>query len=140
MAAWDERFTHIDGRHFKRGQVVDDWFPMDQDVPKSVLDEEKRDDSEEEAGEEENSDNEGEGTKGSGSGSEAESPATSPPEVTDSEFHPHAEKDDHTDSHRPLKSKRSGASPVLSSRIESNWICVRPSIPSYHVLVVPSVH
>ena len=37
LDAWDERFNHIDFQHFKRGQCIDDWFPMDKDVPKGRL-------------------------------------------------------------------------------------------------------
>jgi len=48
LDAWDERFTHIDVEHFKKGETVDNWFPIDRDIPKSVLAEEKKDDSEEE--------------------------------------------------------------------------------------------
>ncbi len=49
--AWDERFTHIDEEHFKKGERVESWFPMDKELPKGILDEEKKDtDSEPERG------------------------------------------------------------------------------------------
>ena len=37
LEAWDERFNHIDDAHFKRGQCIDDWYPMDRDLPKGRL-------------------------------------------------------------------------------------------------------
>lgn len=37
LEAWDERFNHIDDEHFKKGQNIDDWYPMDKDVPKGKL-------------------------------------------------------------------------------------------------------
>ena len=37
LEAWDERFNHIDDCHFKQGQNIDDWYPMDKDVPKGKL-------------------------------------------------------------------------------------------------------
>ena len=43
LEAWDERFTHIDDEHFKKGEKVENWFPMDKEVPKGILDEEKQD-------------------------------------------------------------------------------------------------
>ncbi|KAL6720676.1 hypothetical protein ACLMJK_002601 [Lecanora helva] len=52
LEAWDERFTHIDDEHFKKGERVDNWFPMDKELPKGILDEKKQDsDTEEEEGE-----------------------------------------------------------------------------------------
>lgn len=51
LEAWDERFTHIDVEHFKKGETVDNWFVMTDDIPKSALAEEKNDDSEEEQNE-----------------------------------------------------------------------------------------
>lgn len=54
LQAWDERFTHIDEEHFKKGERVEDWFPMDKELPKGILDEEKKDsDSEPEKGSDE---------------------------------------------------------------------------------------
>ena len=37
LEAWDERFNHIDDAHFKKGQCIDDWYPMDRDLPKGRL-------------------------------------------------------------------------------------------------------
>ena len=37
LEAWDERFNHIDDMHFKQGQRIDDWYPMDKDLPKGKL-------------------------------------------------------------------------------------------------------
>ncbi|KAK4695482.1 hypothetical protein P7C71_g2274, partial [Lecanoromycetidae sp. Uapishka_2] len=51
LDAWTERFTHIDVEHFKKGETVDNWFTMNEDIPKSALAEEKKDDSEEEKNE-----------------------------------------------------------------------------------------
>ena len=41
LEAWDERFDHIDRQHFNKGQRVDEWFPMDKDIPKGILTEEQ---------------------------------------------------------------------------------------------------
>ena len=35
--AFDERFTHIDSKHFDKGQRVEDWFPMEGDLPRGLL-------------------------------------------------------------------------------------------------------
>ena len=37
LEAWDERFNHIDNEHFKHGERIDDWYPLDKDVPKGEL-------------------------------------------------------------------------------------------------------
>ena len=37
LEAWDERFNHIDNIHFKKGQRIEDWYPLDKDIPKGLL-------------------------------------------------------------------------------------------------------
>ena len=37
LDAWDERFNHIDDLHFKAGQRIEEWYPMDKDLPKGKL-------------------------------------------------------------------------------------------------------
>ena len=37
LEAWDERFNHIDNMHFKKGQRIESWYPLDKDVPKGQL-------------------------------------------------------------------------------------------------------
>ena len=37
LEAWDERFNHIDDLHFKQGKNIEDWYPMDKDIPKGKL-------------------------------------------------------------------------------------------------------
>ena len=37
LDAWDERFNHIDDMHFKKGQSIGEWYPLDKDIPKSLL-------------------------------------------------------------------------------------------------------
>lgn len=34
LEAWDERFSHIDDLHFKKGETMDSWLPLDKEVPK----------------------------------------------------------------------------------------------------------
>jgi len=34
LEAWDERFNHVDDKHFKRGQPISDWVPIDGHGPK----------------------------------------------------------------------------------------------------------
>jgi hypothetical protein len=56
LEAWDERFNHIDNEHFKKGEAIEEWFPMDKDVPKGALRKERareRSDRAEDAGESE---------------------------------------------------------------------------------------
>ena len=77
LEAWDERFTHIDEEHFKKGERVDNWFPMDKELPKGILDEEKPD-----------SDSGGEGAANS---SDAEGSTVSPDILTSLQSK-HAEK------------------------------------------------
>ncbi|KAL8652327.1 MAG: hypothetical protein Q9210_002749 [Variospora velana] len=36
LDAWEERFSHIDNLHYKTGQTICDWVPLDGDVPKGV--------------------------------------------------------------------------------------------------------
>ena len=48
LKAWDERFTHIDEQHFKNNERVEDWYPMDKELPKGLLDDGEADDGEEE--------------------------------------------------------------------------------------------
>jgi hypothetical protein len=54
LEAWDEKFTHIDVEHFMKGQKIEDWFPIDKDIPREILDRQK-DESEEEKGSDEDS-------------------------------------------------------------------------------------
>ena len=35
--AFDERFTHIDSKHYDKGERVEDWFPMEGELPKGLL-------------------------------------------------------------------------------------------------------
>ncbi|SLM40736.1 Zinc finger, C2H2-like [Lasallia pustulata] len=37
LDAWDERFNHIDDLHFKKGERIGQWYPLDKDIPKSLL-------------------------------------------------------------------------------------------------------
>lgn len=37
LEAWDERFNHIDDLHFKKGQGIHQWYPLDKDVPKGFM-------------------------------------------------------------------------------------------------------
>ena len=37
LEAWDERFNHIDDDHFKSGERIEDWYPLDKDIPKGLL-------------------------------------------------------------------------------------------------------
>jgi len=37
VEAWDERFNHIDDKHFKLGQRIETWYPPDEDIPKDQL-------------------------------------------------------------------------------------------------------
>ena len=37
LDAWDERFGHIDDSHYKRGQTINEWVPMNCDIPKGML-------------------------------------------------------------------------------------------------------
>lgn len=38
LKAWEERFSHIDNQHYKKGQTIDSWVPLDGHVPKGVMD------------------------------------------------------------------------------------------------------
>lgn len=37
IEAWDERFNHIDDEHFKKGTRVEDWVPLEGEVPRGVM-------------------------------------------------------------------------------------------------------
>ena len=110
LKAWDERFTHIDEKHFKNGENVDSWFPMDKDIPKSALAEEKKEDSDEEKNEsdEENwSDKEDEDEP-----RHQTSPTTEPVPVI---------VDDDQRLPEPSMEPQSGPSPLQPGKI---WYCV----------------
>ncbi len=36
IEAWDERFNHIDDEHFKKGNRVEDWVPLEGEVPRGL--------------------------------------------------------------------------------------------------------
>ena len=36
IEAWDERFNHIDDEHFKKGERVEDWVPLEGEVPRAM--------------------------------------------------------------------------------------------------------
>lgn len=38
IEAWDERFNHIDDEHFKKGTKVEEWVPLEGEVPRERLD------------------------------------------------------------------------------------------------------
>lgn len=38
IEAWDERFNHIDDEHFKKGAKVEEWVPLEGEVPRERLD------------------------------------------------------------------------------------------------------
>ncbi|KAL8721150.1 MAG: hypothetical protein Q9225_002108 [Loekoesia sp. 1 TL-2023] len=40
LEAWEERFSHIDNLHYKKGQTIYDWVPLDGDLPKGLKDRE----------------------------------------------------------------------------------------------------
>lgn len=100
LEAWDERFTHIDEEHFKKGQRVDDWFPMDKELPKGILDEEKQD---------------------SGSGEEAAASESESGPPTASEIGPIEQ-----DSITYVQPRSERKAPELAKKITaSEWICCR---------------
>ncbi|KAL8946991.1 MAG: hypothetical protein Q9222_006681 [Ikaeria aurantiellina] len=37
LEAWEERFSHIDDLHYKKGQTIYDWVPLDSDLPKGLM-------------------------------------------------------------------------------------------------------
>ncbi len=37
IEAWDERFNHIDDEHFKKGTRVEDWVPLEGEVPRRLF-------------------------------------------------------------------------------------------------------
>ncbi|KAL8917037.1 MAG: hypothetical protein Q9208_008212 [Pyrenodesmia sp. 3 TL-2023] len=66
LDAWEERFSHIDDLHYKKGQTIYDWVPLDSDIPKglmergSVAESEQADDDNDVGGNEGSSDDDGE--------------------------------------------------------------------------------
>ncbi|KAI4223114.1 MAG: hypothetical protein LQ349_007492, partial [Xanthoria aureola] len=38
LDAWEERFGHIDNQHYKKGQTIYDWVPLDGHVAKGLMD------------------------------------------------------------------------------------------------------
>ena len=49
IEAWDERFNHIDDQHFKKGNRVEYWVPLEGEVPRGVLEMAEMGDPEKEA-------------------------------------------------------------------------------------------
>ena len=37
LEAWDERFDHIDDQHFKKGEKIGKWYPINKDLPRELL-------------------------------------------------------------------------------------------------------
>ena len=37
LEAWEERFRHIDEKHYKKGQTIHEWVQLDKDVPEGVM-------------------------------------------------------------------------------------------------------
>ena len=70
IEAWDERFNHIDDEHFKKGNRVEDWLPLEGEVPRGVLEMTEMCDPEKEAREAEDkgSDEEDSGPDAEGEG------------------------------------------------------------------------
>lgn len=70
IEAWDERFNHIDDEHFKKGTRVDEWVPLEGEVPRGVLERAEVWDPEKEAreAEEKGSDEEDSGPDAEGDG------------------------------------------------------------------------
>lgn len=68
--AWDERFNHIDDKHFKKGTRVEDWVPLEGEVPRRFFELAPVCDPEKEAreAEEKGSDEEDSGPDGEGEG------------------------------------------------------------------------
>ncbi|KAL9600861.1 MAG: hypothetical protein Q9219_002903 [cf. Caloplaca sp. 3 TL-2023] len=65
LEAWEERFSHIDDFHYKKGESIHDWVPLDGNLPKGLMnrealaENERRDDHEDgSAGEDSQSDGE----------------------------------------------------------------------------------
>lgn len=70
IEAWDERFNHIDDEHFKKGIRVEDWVPLEGEVPRGVLERAEVYDPEKEArdAEDKGSDEEDSGPDAEGEG------------------------------------------------------------------------
>lgn len=65
LEAWEERFSHIDDLHYKKGQTIEEWIPLDSNLPKGLLD---RESLEEKDGQDD--DNDGVHSESSGSSGE----------------------------------------------------------------------
>ncbi|KAL9011286.1 MAG: hypothetical protein Q9173_003859 [Seirophora scorigena] len=72
LDAWEERFSHIDNLHYKVGQTICDWVPLDSDIPKGVAeretmaDSEQADDDDDYRGDSGPSDDDGDGNSSTG--------------------------------------------------------------------------
>jgi len=128
LEAWDERFTHIDVQHFKKGETVDNWFPIDRDIPKSVLAEEKKDDSEEEKNEsdEENWSDKEDMDEDRDSPPHATSPPaqTSIPQTSTTDSLNHGQQT--ASQTNPIDDTHTRSSAPSQRQEKGNWYCVSP--------------
>ncbi|KAI4182512.1 MAG: hypothetical protein LQ348_004834 [Seirophora lacunosa] len=81
LDAWEERFSHIDNQHYKGGQTICDWVPLDSDIPKGVAEREtmaeseRADDDDDYRGDSGSSDDDGDGDSSKGTPSADPSPS-----------------------------------------------------------------
>lgn len=129
--AWDERFTHIDVEHFQKGKRVEEWFPMDKELPKGILDEEKGGGSEESEGEVGGGGPRGRGSDEEESGSDADGNDNEavPLKNTKSE-NLQAKKTSKKGEKLPQSQRPSSSKPPVEPKksgqsIKKPWYCVR---------------
>lgn len=117
LDAWEERFSHIDDLHYKKGQTIYDWVPLDSDVPKglmeraNVAESEHADDDEDCAGNEGSSKEDADGISSKGSTSNGASSQSQQDRAAHS----------HSGSARRSSGSKGQATASRRGRI---WICV----------------
>lgn len=78
LEAWEERFSHIDDLHYKKGQTIYDWVPLDSDIPKGLMERGSLAESEQADDDNDRHGNEGSSDDGDDSSSTSKCPSPQP--------------------------------------------------------------
>ena len=149
LKAWDERFDHIDDNHFKKEQTIDQWFPINEDLPIGMLSDGRLLEGGEPPAQEVNSDDEeqtaaetmadaeqdrNDGSNSSSNSSGDESEAGSPNQTDDTSPSMLSELQ------RPTLPKAAETQSISASSHKSNqsltrkvWFCVSRAYPDHSV-------
>lgn len=122
IEAWDERFNHIDDEHFKKGTRVEDWVPLEGEVPRGALELAEVCDPEKEAREAE----EERGSDEEDSGPDADGDGNGDGDLVVLEAGGQEEKTARAKAAAMARARRlpNVAGPVAKGKVRKLWYCV----------------